>query len=197
MRFLVLALLIAGPAAAQTGSPMPDDVPTLTSLESLYAAAAEARAQAPIAALTPASVLADAWTDVIESATVLNWSFRALTDTTPVPGMSAAEMRVERRDGLAAIAPLAAAVAAGLSVAAPLRLALTPPAERDAVYARIGRDADALRLLLDNTGYEASAAAVGSDAEVDAALAAFAPRAALVAELVGRLRAATPGAGGQ
>lgn len=195
MRLLLLALLLAGPAAAQTGSPMPDDVPTLDTLEDLYAAMAAVRERKPIAALTPASVLADAWTNAMENATVLNWSLRALTDTTPVPGMSAASVRTERRQGLAVLAPLIAATATALGDAAPLHLALTPPAERDAEYARVGRDAEALRLLLDNMAYEAAGAAVGSDAEVDAALAALVPRAAIVADLVGRLHVALPDAG--
>lgn len=195
MRFFLLTLLLAGPVAAQTDSPMPDDVPTLNDLESLYSAADEVRARTDFAALTPDAVLADAWSDVTENATVLRWGFRGLTDTTPVPGMTAAEARAERRLGLGSFAPLAAATAATLTVVAPLHLALTPPSGRAAAYDRIGRDADALRLLLSDLAYELADAAVGSDDEVDAALVALVPRAALVDELVSRLQNALPETG--
>lgn len=192
MRLVLLVLLIAGPALAQTGSPTPDPMSMFDRLESLYAVVDEGAERVDLAALTPGDAVVEEWTAAVQSAIVLDLAMQGLTDSTPVPGLSDADVRAERRVGLSTVATLSAATGAALSTVTLLRLALVAPDARAAAYAAYGRDADALSLLLSNLAYEAADAAVAFDPEVDATLAAFVPRAAVVHELVGKLRAATP-----
>lgn len=191
MRLVLLALLLAGPAVAQTDFPAPDG-PRLPDLASVYAAADDDALPAlELAAVTPEAAVAAVWEDALFSASLLASSLQMSSDPAAMPAETALETRPAFRAGIAILAVTASATAGSLVTAAQLHLAHTPPEQRGALQSGLVRDVDALRILLSQTAEEAIGAAFASDDDFDAALVAFGSRGALIQDVVGRLQAAT------
>lgn len=186
--FLLLVLLVGRSAVAQTIPPLEAE-PRMTTLADVYAAADDDALPAPdLAALTPEAALEEVWTGALFTASLLASALQMSGDPSALP-LNPGERAVLRASlGVGAL-PATASVGA-LLTAVQLQLAYAPPEQRPALQTAL-RDADALRLLLGETAEEMVLAAFASDDGLDAALAGFGARGALLLDVTARLQSAT------